>query len=151
MPDDGKVRRSVTIDKDLNEAIKDHPGFNVSGAVNEYLRQRLLHDRTHREVVRDHRERELKAKQKAAQREAEAAEARAERLGYELETLDEDADDDGGLDDDQIFAIDGFVDMVENGDFPRANLEPTNDAVETQADDVNMDPGRFVTEVEARL
>lgn len=142
-----KVRRTFSIDEDVDEWLKNTAGFNASGAVNEYLRSRKAH-LGHGEATADALRSELEAKRKQAQLEAQSAESRAERFDRKLAALDSDAPLDIGADAERV--VTEFVEKVENGDFA-GELTTTNPAIQTKAEKANMTPGEFVAAVETRL
>ena len=144
---DGKTRRSVSIDTELDEELQRRDEINVSGMVNEFLRRVVFGGETTDEVVRDIRRSELKAELTAAKYEQERADARIARIQNALERLDAETDD---LDPAARRTVNEWAEKIESGEF-NGDLEPDNKAMKQKAGNVGLSPERFVREVEARI
>lgn len=151
MSKDKKKRRSVSVDAEVDEILKNNP--NASQLVNSLVREYEFAGSS----------REAAVNRKIAEKESELEQARREKARYEskIDRLERDIehlrDKLHGLTEEERQAVQDVIDMTkapEEGKrppIPEGQIDTENQAILMRANNVGMDAERFVQEVRERL
>jgi chromosome segregation ATPase len=142
-----KRRRSITIDRDIDEQLQSKDNLNASATVNQLLREYLAAGKAP-EAALTMRLNEVEAELQQ-QREQKA------RLESKIERLERKKDDLAAKirqrEHDQQEHVEHMAGKIRRGEFDRADLTTENAAVQTQADNANLAVAQFIDRVEAAL
>jgi septal ring factor EnvC (AmiA/AmiB activator) len=136
----GKSPRSFSIDEDLDELLSEREDINASAVVNSFLREYVAGGRG-KEAALETRIQQLDEEVAELEKDLERKRRERDRLEQQLTNERETTQD----------AVAELVEMVRDGDFPRENVTPENDAVVLRASEAGIPIERFIEEVEARL
>jgi septal ring factor EnvC (AmiA/AmiB activator) len=136
----GKSPRSFSIDEDLDELLSEREDINASAVVNSFLREYVAGGRG-KEAALETRIQQLDEEIAELEKDLERKRRERDRLEQQLTNERETTQD----------AVADLVEMVRDGDFPRENVTPENDAVVLRASEAGIPIDRFIEEVEARL
>jgi polyhydroxyalkanoate synthesis regulator phasin len=151
MSGEKKKRRSVSVDAEVDEILKNNP--NASQLVNSLVREYEFAGSS----------REAAVNRKIAEKESELEQARREKARYEskIDRLERDIeqlrDKLHGLNEEEKQAVQDVIDMTkapEEGKrppIPEEKVTTENQAIVMRANNVGMDAERFVQEVRERL
>jgi len=141
-----KKRKTVSIDEDVHDSLTSREHLNASSIVNELLRQYLFQGES-QDAALHMRKRDLEKQIEDTRQEIAHLESKIERLQDEKENVNQMIQDRRreGLEE-----ISEFAETVRSGDF-NGELEPDNPAIKNYAQNANMTPERFISEVEERL
>lgn len=141
-----KRRRTVSIDEELDEYLEDTEN-NVSAVVNDLLRQYMAAGRS-TEAVLEMRLAEIE--QEILQKEQQKT-----RVENDIQRLERQRDEINAkiqeLNREEIQAVQDMVGMITRNEFDKADLVPTNEAVNAHAKRADMQPQQFVDRVETEL
>lgn len=136
----GKTSRSFSVDEDIDAILSEREDLNASAPVNRFLREYLASGQGEEAALAVRLE----------QVEAELADARkrVEQLERERDRLDA-ALEDRRSDLRKMLTV--VEQKVQDGEFPRDNVDPGNPAIQNWAAKAGVRPQRFVDELESRI
>lgn len=148
MSNDDKERRTVTLDRHINQELKNED-VNASGLINrllsEYFASGLSQEAALRVKLAD-----LQQQRERAESKERLAQSEKQKVADEIEVV---KDELNNLDRKEIDEIETVVNLVkaENEGIDRTQLEKDNTLIQFRAEKAGMTPNRFLKEVEERL
>lgn len=136
----GKKPRSFSIDEDIAEVLSNREDLNPSGMVNEFLREFVSNGRGE-EAALEVRISQLDEDIHDLEKQLERKRRERDRIESQLESRRS-----------NLYEVAEQVEaMIDAGDFPRANVDPDNAAIQNYANDAGVPAEEFVEELEGRL
>jgi septal ring factor EnvC (AmiA/AmiB activator) len=141
----GKKRKTFSLDEDVETELSNRDHLNASSLANEFFRQYLFQGES-QDAALHMRKNDIDRQIENTRQEISHLESKLERLQDEKEQVKDMIRQrrQSGLE-----QIDEAVETVKNS--PNFTIEPDNPAIQQWAQDANMTPERFISELEDRL